>query len=87
MASLSLVYCPAAIWALIQSSCWSVRVMVLRTVDMGEAPEAAHNHTLGVISAHNNANKSGWAGRKKAWGLIGKELDGLMNEMNGELVA
>jgi len=53
---------------------------------MGEAPEAAHNHTLGVISAHNNANKSGWAGRKKAWGLFGKELDGLMNEMNGELV-
>jgi hypothetical protein len=22
--------------------------MVLRTVDMGEAPEAAHNHTIGA---------------------------------------
>jgi hypothetical protein len=29
-----------------------------------------------------------WSGRlAKAWGLFGRELDGLMNEMNAELVA
>ena len=30
---------------------------------------------------------AGKGGLQKAWGLFGKELDGLMDEMNGELVA
>jgi len=33
------------------------------------------------------ACSAGWGSLQKAWGLFGKELDGLVNEMNAELVA
>jgi type I restriction enzyme R subunit len=49
------------------------------------------DHIASSCSIHRDdfdyAGLADKGGLQKAWGLFGKELDGLMNEMNEELVA
>jgi hypothetical protein len=54
MYSLSFVKSPRAICALIQSSCFSVSVIVLRTVPLSSSGYIANNHTIGVNIAWNS---------------------------------